>query len=56
MLTIEQIKERLKDANLMKVAKAAGVHQNSLYRLMNGSTRTSYDTVKAISDYLESCK
>lgn len=51
MLTIEQIKEKLKDRNISAVAKALGVHQNTLYRL---DEKTSYKVVKALSDYLES--
>lgn len=51
MLTIEQIQQRLADANLMKVAQRSGVHYSSIYRLMNGS-EPMYATVKALSDYL----
>ena len=53
MLTLEQIKERLTESNLMAVSKAAGVHSNALYRLMNGGVKPSYETVKRLSDYLE---
>lgn len=52
MLTLEQIKERLQDSNLAKVAQKAGIHYNSLYGLMKGRN-PSYDTVKKLSDYLE---
>jgi predicted transcriptional regulator len=51
MLTIEQIRERLADANLMKVAQRSGVHYASLYRFVNGKD-PMYATVKALSDYL----
>ena len=50
MLTLEQIKERLTESNLMAVSKAAGVHSNALYRLMNGGVKPSYETVKRLSD------
>lgn len=53
MLTLEQIKDRLADRNLMAVSKASGVHSNALYRLMSGGTKPSYETVKKLSDYLE---
>ena len=53
MLTLEVIKERLKDANLKKVADSAGVHYNALYRLMNEKSEPKYETVKKLSDYLE---
>lgn len=52
MLTLDEIKTKLTEANLQAVAKAADVHPNTLYKLMNGA-RPSYDTVKKLSDYLE---
>ena len=51
MLTIEQIRERLADANLSKVAERSGVHYATLYRLIKGH-EPMYATVKALSDYL----
>jgi hypothetical protein len=51
MLTIEQIQERLADANLSKVAERSGVHYASIYRLMKGN-EPMYSTVKSLSDYL----
>ena len=54
MLTVEQIKRRLEDANLKRVAENAGLHPATVYRLMRGQGRTAYETVKALSDYLES--
>lgn len=56
MLTLEQIKDRLKHSNLRAVAEAAGIHYNTLYRLMNSNLDPSYSTVKALSDYLQSWK
>lgn len=54
MLTPDTIKKRLQDANLKKVAEAAGVHYNALYRFMNGITgRPSYELVRKLSLYLE---
>jgi transcriptional regulator NrdR family protein len=52
MLTVEQIKERLQDANLKRVAENAGIHPASVYRLMQDA-KPMYETVKALSDYLE---
>jgi DNA-binding phage protein len=52
MLTVEQIKSRLKDANLKRVAENAGVHPATVYRLMNEDSKPLYETVKALSDYL----
>lgn len=53
MLTIEQIKELLVDANLRRVAELSGVHEATIYRFMRENTNPSYQTVKALSDYLE---
>ena len=52
MLTIEQIRERLSDANLSRVAKNAGVNPAAVYRLVHGNPKPLYETVKALSDYL----
>jgi predicted transcriptional regulator len=53
MLNLEEIKARLVDANLKKVAEKAGIHEARVYRLMSGETEPMYETVKALSDYLE---
>jgi len=52
MMTIEQIKQRLDDANLKRVAENAGVHPATVYRFMQDDGKPLYDTVKALSDYL----
>lgn len=54
MLTIEQIKKRLEHANLFKVALAAKVDPSRVYRLMRDEGKPLYETVKLLSDYLES--
>lgn len=54
MLTVEQVKQRLTDANLKRVAENCGVHPATIYRLMQENSSPSYETVKALSDYLES--
>lgn len=53
MLTIEQIRERLADRNLHQVAERAGIHRHTLYRIANGTTSSTYETIKKLSDYLE---
>lgn len=53
MLTLEQIKSRLADANLRRVAQNAGIHPATVYRFMNEDSRPLYETVKALSDYLQ---
>ena len=52
MMTIEQIKDRLRDANLKRVAKNAGIHPATVYRFMQEDSKPLYETVKALSDYL----
>jgi hypothetical protein len=52
MLTIEQIVERLKDRNLTKVTAAVGLSYPVVHKIANGGTG-NYDSVKALSDYLE---
>ena len=53
MKTLEEIKRQLEDSKLKTVADKTGVHYNAIYRLMNGQTNPSYETVKKLSDYLE---
>jgi hypothetical protein len=52
MMTVEQIKKRLEDANLKRVAENAGVHPATVYRFMQDESKPLYETVKALSDYL----
>lgn len=53
-MTLDEIKKRLKESNLKAVATAAGIHHNALYRLMNGGTNPSYETVRKLIDYINS--
>lgn len=53
MLTVEQIKKRLQDANLKRVAENAGIHPATVYRFMQEESKPLYETVKSLSDYLE---
>lgn len=53
MITLDEIKRQLKDMNLRAVSRGAGVHYNALYRLVNGETNPSYETVHKIVSYLE---
>jgi DNA-binding phage protein len=53
MLTIPQIKQRLSDANLKRVALNAGLHPATVYRFVNGNGRPLFETVRALSEYLE---
>jgi hypothetical protein len=57
MLTLNQIKERLRDSNLRAVSQSSGVNYHTLIKLMNEEGRDpAYSTVKALSDYLQNWK
>lgn len=53
MKTVEEIREALSDRNISKVAYDAGISSASVYRLMKKDGKPLYETVKALSDYLE---
>ena len=54
MLTPDQVKEKLKDRVPGIVAKATGLHLNTIYKLKNGeSIDPSYETMAKISEYFE---
>lgn len=53
MLTLIEIAEKLKDRRLSVVADATGLHYNTIKSVRDGANhRPSYETVKALSDYL----
>ena len=52
MLTINEVKQRLTDSTLRRVAVKAGVHPATVYRFMQPDSQPSYETVKLLSDYL----
>lgn len=55
MLTLEQIRTALSDRNLSEVSRQTGMHYNVVYRAATDRTQNpSYETVKALSDYLDS--
>lgn len=51
MFTLEDIKAKLKDMKLRRVAKEANLHPATLYRLMRGS-EPLHSTVVALNAYL----
>lgn len=53
MMTLDQVKEALKNYKLNRVAKAAGVDRHVLYRMMKEDAKPAYETVKKLSDWLE---
>jgi len=52
MLTVDQIKEQLKDRNLRAVARAVKLHENTIYRFINNRD-PRWSTVEKLSKYLE---
>ena len=52
MLTLDVIKAQLKDRNIRAVAKACGLHENTIYNLIK-SENPSYKTAEILSNYLE---
>lgn len=53
MMTLEEVRSALSDRNLRKVAAGAGLSEASVYRAVKPGSSPSYDTFKALSDYLE---
>lgn len=54
MMTLQEIRGALQDRNLRAVSRTCGLHYNVVYGAAKGLTpNPSYETVKALSDYLE---
>lgn len=53
MLTLDEIKRRLKYMKLRQVSRESGVHENVLYRLVRSETNPQYETVERLSNWLE---
>jgi DNA-binding phage protein len=51
--TADEIRRRLRDHKLSRVAKAAGVSKDTLYRLMHGVCEPIPATLAAIGAYLD---
>ena len=52
VMSMDEIKSALEDRKLNVVAKAIGVHPNTLSELKNGRlTNPRYSTLEALSDY-----
>ena len=57
MMTLDQVRRELQDRKLTAVAKATGLHYQTVWRVASGNYEAlSYETVKALSDYLQSGK
>lgn len=54
MLTIEEIRERLKDRNLKEVSRRTGINYKNLAAIANGTrSNPTYAVLKPLCDYLE---
>ena len=54
MMTTEQIKQALKDRNLMAVSRASGVAYETVRKVASGSSDDlKFRSVQRLSDYLE---
>jgi len=54
MLTLEEVKEKLKDRRLPAVAQSTGLAYGTVRKVAAGEDKAvSYDVVKRLSDYLE---
>lgn len=56
MLSIEQIKERMKDRKAAVVAQRVGITRAYLGMILRGERTPSYEILKRLSDYLEGAK
>lgn len=54
MMTLDQIRDALKDRRPAMVAQSTGLHVNTVMRIRDGmNTNPSYEVVSALSDYLQ---
>jgi hypothetical protein len=55
MMTLDRVREILKDRKLKVVAEGSGLAYDTVRRVAAGSNKAvSYEVVKKLSDYLES--
>jgi len=52
MLTVDEIKEKMKDRKIKVVAEAVDMHENTIYRFLAGRD-SRWSTVEKLSAYLE---
>ncbi len=54
MMTLDQIRDALKDRRPAMVAQSTGLHVNTVMRIRDGmNTNPTYEVVAALSDYLQ---
>ena len=52
-MTLDEIKEKLKDRNIKIVANTIGVHFNTLYKIVHGTNQPNHSTYTKLVDYLK---
>ena len=53
MLTPDEIREKLTDVNMSKIARETGLTRPTIYKFLTGAENMQYDTVKRVSEYFE---
>jgi|GEM_PF-2817921 len=53
MLTLDQIRNRLKMMNIAKMANSLSISRQTLMKVKNGNENVSYKVVEEISNYFE---
>ena len=53
ILSLDAIRDKLRDRNLTAVAKNANVSRPVLYQIINNETDPKFSTVERLSDYLQ---
>tara|TARA_B100001939_G_C16941311_1_gene618410 strand:+ start:1317 stop:1496 length:180 start_codon:yes stop_codon:yes gene_type:complete len=53
VLSLDEIRHKLRDRNLTTVAKNAKVSRPVLYQIINNQTDPKFSTVERLSDYLQ---
>ena len=53
MLTIEEIRKRLRDQRPADVAEKTGLHENTVRKFLLPGNNPTYKTIKKLSIYLE---
>jgi len=54
MLSLEEIRDKLRDRNLAAVARETGISHITVWKVRSGNqSNFSYATIRILSDYLE---
>lgn len=58
MLTIQQVRERLQDRKLSKIAATTGLHVNTIANVRDGDDKSEHlaSVIEKLADYLETAE